>query len=64
MYQRNPEYSQAIFHAAAEIDRRCFFEIFGMTSDLCNLIPLHENLRNHLIVENKIIAVVFKKYVF
>src|SRR6185436_2235810 len=51
------EYSKTILHAASEIDRRCFSEVLGRTRDLSDAESEKCALREHLIVENKIVGV-------
>ena len=55
---RNAQHTKAILHATAEVDTAGFFKIFSRACNLPYLVAIHEYLRYHLIIENKIIAVV------
>ena len=49
--------SEAVFHAAFEVDGRCFFKIFRRAGDFSNVKTKHHGLRDHLIVENEVVGV-------
>src|ERR1700722_15142525 len=51
------QYTETIFHTAAEVDGRSFFKVFRRARNLANSESEHHGLRNHLVVEYKIVGV-------
>ena len=49
--------SKAIFDASPEVDRRGFLKVLRWAGDFADLEVKHHGLRNHLVVEDKIIGV-------
>src|ERR1035438_6523605 len=47
--------AKTVFATALEIDGRGFLEILRRATDFANREPVPQNLRDHLVVENKII---------
>lgn len=56
------QYAAAIFHAALEVDAGGFLKVFGGAGYFGYFKAVHENLGDHFVVENKIIAVVGEIY--
>src|ERR1019366_5467680 len=54
---RRPKHTQAVLHAAAEIDGGRFLEILGGPGNLADAEAEVDALGEHLVVENKIVAV-------
>src|SRR5580658_684640 len=55
--QHGGEDSEAILHAATEIDGRCFLEVLGGAGDFADAIAEVNGLRQNLIVEDEVIRV-------
>ena len=55
------ENADSVFHAATEIDGRCFFEISGRAGDFSDAEAEHYGLGDHLVIEDKVVGV-FKKW--
>ena len=51
------QYARAVLHAAAEVDGGRFFKVFGRAGDLADPEAEHHGLRDHLVVEDKIVGV-------
>ena len=49
------QYAESINNASPEIDGRGFLEILGRTADLAYAVAEPDDLRQHLVVKNKII---------
>jgi hypothetical protein len=57
MHKRRAQYAHPVFHAAAEIDGAGLGEIFGGAGDLPNFKSRVKDLRDHLVIEHKIVGV-------
>ena len=55
--QRRCQHSQTILHAAAEVDGRRFFEIFGRARNFADAEAEVHALRQHLVVEDEVVGV-------
>src|SRR5580698_5920541 len=53
----NLQYAQAVYDASTEVDARYFLEIAGRAGDLRDLVAQVDDLRKHLVVKDKILAV-------
>jgi len=51
------QHTQAVFDAAFEVDGRSIFKVLGGAGNFADLETEHDGLRNHLVVEDKIIGV-------
>src|SRR5688572_11988103 len=58
---RHAQATKAVLHAASKVDRRRFSKINRRAAHFANGIPKPENLREDLVVENKIVRVCFQR---
>ena len=57
MRPRHPQYAQTILGTALKIDGGGFLEVFGGAGHLGNVVPLVDDLGEHLVVEDEIIRI-------
>src|SRR5690606_25334884 len=57
MRKGHPQHTQSVFEAAPEIDGAGLGEILGGTSDFGDFESRVEDLRDHLVVEHKVVGV-------
>src|SRR5579871_2111879 len=59
--QRSRQHPEAVFHAAAEVDGRCFLEITRWAGNFADAESEVGALRQHLIVEDEVIGIFQKR---
>src|SRR5947207_4132832 len=60
-FQRGAQDAEAVLHAAAEIDRRRLGEIARRARQFPDVEPEPDRLRQHLVVEDEIVAVLLQR---
>ena len=58
MYYGHSQYTETIYDASVEADAGCLIRINCRTRYFSDLVFFHEDLRQHLVVENKIITII------
>ena len=62
--QRSVQHAETVAHRARKIYRRGFFEIARRTAYLADAVAEKDRLRDHLIIEHKIVGVFFERQIF
>src|SRR5207253_11174297 len=60
-FERGAEYAEAVFHAAAEVDRRAFGKVTRRAGDLADVKAEPDGLRQHLVVEDEVVRVLLQR---
>ena len=55
--ERNPQHTQSVFHASAEIDAGRFFKVLGRAGNFSDIEPGIHDLRKHFIIKYEIVGI-------
>jgi len=62
--ERGAQYAETVAAAATEIDGRGLRKIFGRAGDFADIVVGIDDLRQHLVVEDKVVRVTHKRDAF